>query len=140
MKCISPTTIITPEILHTVYLGMLKYLMDWVMSFPEQHSRIDKINQLWAMMRPYPGFARFNKPYSQVMQWSGKEMKAQGHVIFPVIAATLSNPSASQRIPVTEALLRVKNLVYLHLMAHYRYQTEAMIKYMKTYREEFHRH
>ena len=140
MKCISPTTIIVPDILHTIYLGMLKHLMDWVTSFLEQHSRIDKFNQLWAMMPPYPGFARFNKPYSQVTQWSGKEMKALGRVIVPVFAATLLNPSASQRIPFTEALLCVKNLVYFHLMAQYRYHTEATIEYMENYLEEFHRH
>jgi len=68
MKRISPTSIIVPEILHTVYLGMLKHLMHWVTSFLEHHSRIDKFNHLWAMMPPYPGFARFNKPYSRVTQ------------------------------------------------------------------------
>ena len=66
MKCISPTTIFVPDTLHTVYLGMLAHLMDWVTSFLEQHSRIDKFNLLWAIMLPYPGFALFNKPYSQV--------------------------------------------------------------------------
>jgi hypothetical protein len=42
MKYLSPTTIIVPNILHTVHLGMIKHLMDWVTSFLEQHSRIDK--------------------------------------------------------------------------------------------------
>jgi len=46
MKCISPTTIIIPNILQRVYLGILEHLMDWVMSFLEQHSRIDKLHQL----------------------------------------------------------------------------------------------
>jgi hypothetical protein len=32
MKCISPTTIIVPDILHTFYLCMLKHLMDWIIS------------------------------------------------------------------------------------------------------------
>jgi len=32
-KCISPMTIIIPNNLHTVYLGMLRHLMDWVTSF-----------------------------------------------------------------------------------------------------------
>jgi len=99
MKCISLTTIIVPDILHTIYLGMLKHLMDWVTSFLEQHSRIDKFNQRWVMMPPYPGFARFNKPDCQVTQWSGKEMKALGHVIVPVLTATLLYPLVSQRIP-----------------------------------------
>jgi hypothetical protein len=109
VKCISPTTIIVPDILHTVYLGMVRHVTDWVTSFLEQHSRIDKFNQLWAMMPPYASFALFNKPFSQVMQWSGKAMKALGRVIVPVFVATHVNPSARQRIPFTEALLCVKN-------------------------------
>jgi hypothetical protein len=105
MKCISPTTIIIPDIFHTIYLGMLNHMMDWVTCFLKQHSRIDKFNQLWAMMPPYPGFAQFNKPYSHVMQWSGNEMKAHRRVIVPVFVATVLNASASQRIRLTEALL-----------------------------------
>jgi len=42
---ILPMTIILPKILDTVYVGMVKHLMDWVMSFIEQHSRIDKFSQ-----------------------------------------------------------------------------------------------
>jgi hypothetical protein len=57
LKCISLTTIIVPDIHHPVYFSMLKHSMDWVTSFFKQHSRIDKFNQLWAMMPPYPGFA-----------------------------------------------------------------------------------
>jgi hypothetical protein len=109
MKCISPTTIIVHDILHTVCLGMLQHLMDCVTSFLKQHSRIDKFNQLWVMMPPYPGFAQFKKPYSHGTQWSGKEMKALGSVIVAVFTATLFNLLASQRIPFTDALLCVKN-------------------------------
>jgi len=138
MKCISSTTIILLDILHTVYLGMLMHLMDWVTSFLEQHAWIDKFNQFWAMMPPYPGFARFNKPYSQVTQCSGKEMEALGHVIVPVFATTLLNPSTSQSIPFTEALLCVKNLAYFHLMGQYRYHTEATIEYLENHLEQFH--
>jgi hypothetical protein len=67
-------------------------------------------------------------------------MKALGRVIVPVFVATVLNPSASQRIPFTEALLCVKNLVYFHLVAQYRYHTEATIEYVENYLEECHRH
>jgi len=140
MKCISLKTIIVPKILQTIYLSMLKQLMDCVMSFLEQHSRIDKFNQLCTMMHPYHGFAQFNKPYSLVTQWSGKEMKALGHVRVPSFAASLLNPSASQRIPFAEALVCVKNLVYCHHTAQYRYHTEATIEYMENHLDEFHHH
>jgi len=117
MKCISWSTIVLPNDLHTLYLGMIMYLMDWAMSFLEQHFKIDEFNQHWALMPPYPGFAWFNKSYRQVMQWSGKEMKALGRLIVPDCTGTLLYPLASQRIRFTEALLRIKNLVYFHLMA-----------------------
>jgi len=68
MKCISPTTIIVPHILHTIYLSMLKHLMDWVTSFLKHQSMLDKFNQLQAIMPPYPGCARFNKPFSHVTE------------------------------------------------------------------------
>jgi len=103
MRCISPTTIIVPNILPTICLGMLNHLMDWVMFFLEQHSRIGKFNTLWAMITPFPGFPRFNKPYSQVLQQSVTKMKELGRMIIPVFAVTLSNSSVGQRIPFTDA-------------------------------------
>jgi len=91
-------------------------------------------------MHPYSGFARFNKPYTQVTKWSGKEMKAPGCVIVPVFAPTLVNPLASRRIPFTEALLCIKNIVYFHVMAQYWYHIEATIEYMEIHLEEIHLH
>jgi hypothetical protein len=52
-KCISPITIIIPNYLHTVYLRILKYLLDWVTSFLDQYSRVGKFNLLWAILPPY---------------------------------------------------------------------------------------
>jgi len=140
MKCISTTTVIIPNIFHSVDVGMRKLLIDWVLSSLEQHFRIDKFNQLWAMMPPYPGFARLNKPYRHVMQWSGKYKQALSHVIVAVFTATLSNPSASQRIPFTDAQLYVKNWVCFHLLVQYRYHAEALIDYMEMYLDKFHYH
>jgi len=71
MKCISLTISILPDNLHSVHVSMDKHLLDWVTSFLKHHSRFDKFNQLLAMLPPYPGFARFNKPYSQDTEWSG---------------------------------------------------------------------
>ena len=67
-------------------------------------------------------------------------MKALGGVIVSVLAVTLLNPLVSQRIPFTEALLCVKNLVHFHLIAQYRYHTEATIQYMENSLEEIHHH
>jgi len=63
------------------------------------------------MMPPYPALAQFNNPHIQATQWSGKKMKICGRMAVSVFAVTLLNPSASQRIPFTEALLSVTNLM-----------------------------
>ena len=57
MKCISRTTLIVSNIVHTVHLGTVQNSMNVVTSFLEQHSRIDKVNQLWVMIPPYRGFS-----------------------------------------------------------------------------------
>ena len=108
-ECISPMIIIVPDNHLKVYLSILNHSMEHVLSILRHNCRIDKFNHLWAMMPPYHAIAWFNKPYNQEMQWSGKEMKAVGSVIAPVPTRTLLNPSASQSIPFTEALMCVKN-------------------------------
>jgi len=140
MECISPTTIIVPDFPHTMYLGMLKHLIDWVTFFLKQHRRIGRFNQLRPMMPRYPGFTPLNKPCSQVTQWSREEMKALRFIIVPVFVETVVNHSVSQWIPFTETLLCVKDLVYFHHMAQYPYHTEATIEYMENYLEECHCH
>ena len=131
MKCISPMTTIILDILHTTYVAMCKDVMHWVMSFFEPHSRIDELNPLLAAMPQHPGFARFNSPYSKLTQYSCKEMNALRDVIVPDFTATLSQPSACQRIPITDALLCIKNSVYFPLVPLYWYHTEPTIEYME---------
>jgi len=46
IKCISPTAIIVPDMLHTVHFSMVIHLMDWVMSFCNKHSRIDLVTKV----------------------------------------------------------------------------------------------
>jgi hypothetical protein len=89
------------------------------------------------MMSAYHGFAGFNTPCSEVTQWSGREMKALGCVIVPVLAATLLKPLASHKIPITEALFCIKIFGYSHLMVQYQYHTEGKIEYMENYLKEF---
>jgi hypothetical protein len=51
------------------------------------------------------------------MQKMGKETTVIGNVIVPDFAATLLNSSKRQKIPFTETLSNIKNLVDFHLTA-----------------------
>ena len=117
---------------------MLKHKFKWVKYFLEQHSRIDKFNQLWAMMAQFPGIAQFNRPYSQMTQWSGNDMKAPRHMIGAVNVATVSYSLVSRMIPSTEVQLCVNSSVHLQIMAQYLYHIEIAIEYMGKYMEKFH--
>jgi len=68
IQCIFLSTNIIPNILHTVYLGLLKHLMKWVTSCLEQRSRMVIFMLHLAKMLLYPGYTSFNKAYSQVTQ------------------------------------------------------------------------
>jgi len=72
LKWISPMTIMIPDTVHTIYLSMLKHVIDYVTSFLAQHSRIDGITQLWSKMPLDPCFASSDKLYSQETQGSSE--------------------------------------------------------------------
>lgn len=65
-------------------------------------------------------------------------MDALGCVTDPAHVATISNSLVSPTIPFIEALFGLKNLVYFHLIAPYRYHTEDKTKYMENYLQDFH--
>jgi hypothetical protein len=57
INCICPTTTLVLKILHTIYLRIFMHLMALATYFLEQHSRINKFNQHWALIPPYPGIS-----------------------------------------------------------------------------------
>jgi hypothetical protein len=83
--------------LHTVYLGILKHMMKWIVSFLKQHQRLDRFDAIWTAVPAYPGLLKFNKAYGAVIQWTGKEMRALCRILLPVFAATLSNPTTTEK-------------------------------------------
>ena len=45
-----------PDILHTVYLGLFKQMMDWIEGFLKNHGRLQAFDDVWEALPPYPGF------------------------------------------------------------------------------------
>ena len=79
--------------LHTVFLAILKHLMEWLVKFLQSHAWLQRFNQIWRQMPSFPGFLKFNKDYTAVSQWQGKEMRSLGRVLLPVLAASLRRPT-----------------------------------------------
>lgn len=129
-----------PDLLHNVYLGLLKNLLDGVTAFFKQHQRLTAFDQAWRTMPPYPGFTQPRKAFREVTQWQGKEMRNFGRIILVASAVALSSPSAPQREVFAEALKCVRSLVDFHLIAQYRSHTAETLKYLDAYLKDFHAH
>jgi len=58
----------TPDMLHTVYLGLFKHMMDWLKPFLKKHGRLQAFDDVWKALPPYPGFLVPKKAYREVVQ------------------------------------------------------------------------
>jgi hypothetical protein len=129
-----------PDILHNVYLGIFRHLMQWIEGFLKKHDRQEIFDEVWKALPPYPGFFVPRKAYREVTQWQGKEMRNLGRCILGVFASALRRPSPAQLVPFREAVLCVRALVDFSLMAQYRSHTPETLGYMEQYLKDFHRH
>jgi hypothetical protein len=128
-----------PDILHNIYLGMYEHVMSWINGFLDAHRRMEDFEAIWQAIPAYPEFRHPRRGYSQVSQWSGKEMRNFGRIVYPALAAALHSPRINQRKVFGQALACVRGLVYWSMVVQYPAQTTETIKYLHDYLEEFHK-
>ena len=127
-----------PDLLHTVYLGLFKHMMDWVQGFLKKHARLQAFDDAWKALPPYPGFFVPKKAYRAVTQWQGKEMRNLGRCLLGVLAVALRQPDSTQVLPFRRALTCVRSLLDFSMIAQYRSHTPETIDYMEQYLDRFH--
>jgi len=128
-----------PDLLHTVYLGLFKHLMDWISGSLKKHARLQAFDDTWKALPPYPWFFVPKKAYGEVTQWQGKEIRNLGRCLLGVRALALRQPGCRQVIPFKHALDCVRALVNFNMRAQHPSQTPATIGYMEEYLDRFQR-
>jgi len=116
-----------PDLLHTVYPGLFKHLMDWISGFLKKHARLQAFDDTWKALPPYPGFFVPKKAYREVTLWQGKVMRNLGPCLLGVLAVALCQPDSRQVIPFKHALDCVRALVDFNMIAQYRSHTHETI-------------
>jgi len=106
-----------PDLLPTVYLGLFKYLMDWIESYLKKHTRLHPFDDTWNTLPPYLGFFVHKKAYCEVTQWQGKEMRTLRRCLLEALAIALRQPNRGQVISFKHALDCVPALVDFNMMA-----------------------
>ncbi|KAL0631137.1 hypothetical protein Q9L58_010001, partial [Maublancomyces gigas] len=123
--------------LHTIYLGLLKHLMEWITGFMKKYDHQTPFDTIRKQLSPYPKISIPNKPYRQVSQWQGKEMRNLGKFLLRALTAAMKNPAPSERLPFKKALHCTQALVDFQLAAQYLSHTETMFGYMASYLAKF---
>ena len=55
-SCIEIPLLFKPDILHNIYLGLFKHLMQWIEDVLKKHGRQELFDNVWKSLLPYPGF------------------------------------------------------------------------------------
>jgi len=128
----------TRDILHMVYLGLFKHMMDWIQAFLKKDRRLPAFDEVWKALPPYPGLLVTKNAYREVAQWQGNEMRNLGGCIMGVVTVALRQPQSSQVIPFKHALECVRVLVDFSMIGQYRCHSSDTIAYMEHYLDQFH--
>jgi len=127
-----------PNILHTIYLGLFKHMMDRIQGFLNKHAQQQALDDAWKALPPYPGFFVPKRAYREVRQWQGKEMRNLGGCLLGVLSVALRQPDSTQVQPFRRALTCVRSLLDFTMMTQYRSHTPETISYMEEYMTQFH--
>ena len=136
--------LIRSDILHTIPLGNLEHLMNWIIGFLEVDGRLHVFNDIWKMTTSYPGNNLPQKPYRQLTQIQSKEMRAILKIKLAIFTASLrknadtTQPTAAQQREFKKAIQCVRYLTDFALLSRYRSHNESTVQYMRNYLERFH--
>ena len=143
-KGISPQHIVRRYILHDILLEVMKHVIEWTERVVQKHKRLGVLDNLCENMPPDACYRPPQKPYRQVMMWSGVEMQAVNRVLLPSFTAALRRTTdAGSLSPAAQsdcniAIRCVRGITNFYLIVHYHRHTYQTISYMQKYVQEFH--
>jgi hypothetical protein len=108
-----------PDLLHTMLLGMLKHLLDWLESLLHAHQRLDRFDRTWVHVPAYLDMTKPKRAYGEVSMWQGKEIRTMTRFLLAVLTAALDNPSYQQRRVFNEAIQCTRALLEFYMYCNY---------------------
>jgi len=65
---VSPADLHRPDLLHNIYLGLFKHMMEWMEGFLKKHKHQQGFDDAGKEIPPYSGFSVPKKPYHEMTQ------------------------------------------------------------------------
>lgn len=132
-----------PDVLHTVYLGVLKHLLSWLEEFLARLKLADLFNRIWRRVPPYHELSKPRKTYREVSNWQGKEIRTMAKFLLAVLAATLKTEiplSDDDKADLDSALDATRALLEFHLYSQYKTHDDHTLRMMRHSLHRFHQH
>jgi len=63
---VSPADLHKLDLLHNIYCGLFKHMIQWVEGFLKTHKRQQAFNDAWKEIPPYTGFSVLKKAYRKI--------------------------------------------------------------------------
>jgi hypothetical protein len=133
-------TFAKPDLLHTIYLGLFVHCMTWLTGFLAHHKRHEIFDEIYRNIPAYDTMTRITKSYSEISQWTGKEMRRLGRYLVCALQASLSRPNASQRPLFNQAISCVKALIDFACYSQYDSHDDDTLALLRGSLESFHKH
>lgn len=127
-----------PDLLHTMQIGMLKHLLQWLHEFLKQHKRLDKFNDIWLSVPAYLDMTKPRCAYEEVSRWNGGEIKTMTRFLVGVVRNALRDPAPTQRDVFERAVECTRSLIEFYFYAQYDSHDEETLDLMENALRCFH--
>jgi hypothetical protein len=129
-----------PDLLHTMHLGMLRHLLEWIHAFLADHKRLERFNNLWLSVPSYLTFTVPKMAYEEVSRWTGTALKQMSTFLLAVLRNALHGPTSAERGVFDRAILCTRALLEFFFYASYTSHDEATLNMMDNALRRFHQH
>lgn len=129
-----------PDLLHTVLLGVLQHLLEWLHGFLKIVNRMELFNRVWLSVPPYQRFSQPKRAYEEVSHWQGKEIREMARFLMGVLYVTLRRQPDSSRRSMQDCLKATRGLLHFHFYSTYPTHDESTIADMEASLAVFHAH
>ena len=129
-----------PDLLHTILLGVLQHLLEWLHEFLKVIGRMPLFNRVWLSVPPYQQLSRPSKAYEEVSNWQGKEILQMARFLLSVLYVTLRRQPDAFRRDMQDCLKATRGLLHFHFYSTYPMQDESTLVNMDDALAVFHAH
>jgi len=91
---VNPADLHRSDLLHNIYLGLFKHMIEWVEGFLQMEKQGQACNNAWKESTPYPRLRVRKKAYREVTYWQGNEMPHFGRCVRAVLGSAFRNPNS----------------------------------------------